>query len=210
MKRIEEHQEETIKDIESAKEYFNSVIKKEKMYGSLIKQIKSLNIKGKYLELGSGPCVLTSLIAESIPNIHIKAIDISHYMTEIAKEYIKNKNLEDKISIITGDPSDEEMLKKLGQFDLIYSSYSMHHWKETEKIIHNMYSIVNDNGILAIADLKRVWWLYYLPIHNHWFISSIRASYTLGEVKSLLKKLNIDRYKLKNIFPLSRLIVICK
>lgn len=210
MKRIEEHQEETIKDNESAKEYLNSVLKKEKMYGNLIKQIKSFNIKGKYLELGSGPCVLTSLIAENIPNIHIKAIDISPYMTEIAKGYIKDKHLEHKISVITSDPTDEEMLIKLGKFDLVYSTYSMHHWKETEKIIHNMYNIVNDNGILIIADLKRIWWLYYLPIHNNWFISSIRASYTLGEVKSILKKLNIDQYKIKNIFPLSRLIVIFK
>jgi len=73
-----------------------------------------------------------------------------------------------------------------------------------------MNNIVNDNGILIIADLKRIWWLYYLPIQNNWFISSIRASYTLGEVKSILKKLNIDKYKIKNIFPLSRLIVIFK
>lgn len=210
MKRIEEHQEETIKDYESAKEYLNSVLKKEKMYGNLIKQIKSFNIKGEYLELGSGPCVLTSLIAENIPNIYIKAVDISPYMTEIAKGYIKDKHLEDKISVTTGDPTDAEMLKKLGKFNLVYSTYSMHHWKETEKIIHNMYNIVNDNGILIIADLKRIWWLYYLPIQNNWFISSIRASYTLCEVKLILKKLNIDQYKIKNIFPLSRLIVICK
>jgi predicted O-methyltransferase YrrM len=129
MKRIEEHQEETITDIESAKEYFNSVIKKVKLYGNLIKQIKLLNVNGRYLELGSGPCVLTALIAESIPGIHITAIDISDHMTEIARKYIKDKNLDDKISVITGDPTDEEMLKKLGKFDLVYSSYSMHHWK---------------------------------------------------------------------------------
>jgi hypothetical protein len=65
-------------------------------------------------------------------------------------------------------------------------------------------------GILAIADLRRIWWLYYLPIHDNWFISSIRASYTLSEVKSILKKLNIEKYKVKNIFPLSRLFFIYK
>ena len=210
MKRIEEHQEETITDIESAKEYFNSVIKKVKLYGNLIKQIKLLNVNGRYLELGSGPCILTALLAESIPGIHITAVDISNYMTEIARKYIKDKNLDDKISVITGDPTDEVMLKKLGKFDLVYSSYSMHHWKETEKIIHNIYNVVNVNGILAIADLRRIWWLYYLPIGDNWFISSIRASYTLSEVKSILKKLNIEKYKVKNIFPLSRLFYIYK
>jgi ubiquinone/menaquinone biosynthesis C-methylase UbiE len=210
MKRIEEHQEETITDIESAKEYFNSVIKKVKLYGNLIKQIKLLNVNGRYLELGSGPCILTALLAESIPGIHITAVDISNHMTEIARKYIKDKNLDDKISVITGDPTDESMLKKLGKFDLVYSSYSMHHWKETEKIIHNIYNVVNMNGILAIADLRRIWWLYYLPIDDNWFISSIRASYTLSEVKSILKKLNIEKYKVKNIFPLSRLFFIYK
>ena len=210
MKRIEEHQEETIKDSESAKEYLNSVLKKKKMYGNLVKQIKSFSIKGEYLELGSGPCVLTSLIADNIPDIHIKAVDISPHMTKIATDYIKNKHLGNKISVITSDPTDEKELKKLGRFNLIYTTYSMHHWKETEKIIHNMYKILNDKGVLIIADLKRIWWLYYLPIQNNWFISSIRASYTLSEVKSILNNLDIDRYKIKNLFPLSRLIIIYK
>ena len=210
MKRIEEHQEETITDSRSAREYLDSVLKKEKMYGHLIRQIRSLNVKGNYLELGSGPCVLTSGIAESIPDIHITAVDISPHMTEIAREYIKGRHLEDKITAMTGDPADEKMLGKLGTFNLVYSTYSMHHWKETEKIMNHMYHIVNNEGILAIADLKRIWWLYYMPVRNNWFFSSIRASYTLNEVKSILKNIHIDQYKIKNIFPLSRFIVIYK
>ena len=210
MKRIEEHQQETIKDAESAREYFNSVIKKANLYRNLIRQIKYLNKNGKYLELGSGPCILTVLLAENIPGIHITAVDVSPYMTEIAGKYIKEKHLDHKISVIKGDPTDVTFLKKLGKFDLIYSTYSIHHWKRVEKIIENSYHQVNENGILAIADLKRIWWLYYLPVCNNWFISSVRASYTLGEIKSILKRLNVDRYTVKNIFPLSRFLVVYK
>ncbi|MBN2104943.1 class I SAM-dependent methyltransferase [bacterium] len=210
MNRIEEHQEDTICDIESAEEYFNSVIKKSKLYHPIIHYIKRLNIHGKYLELGSGPCVLTALLAESIPDIHISAMDISPYMTEIAKRYIEQKQLNHRILPFTGDPEDIQTLDGLESYDLVYSTYSMHHWKDAQNILKNIYQRVRIDGKLVIVDLKRVWWLYYLPMKNHWFTSSIRASYSSKEIRKIMNQLKINHYQIENFFPFSRMIIIDK
>jgi len=210
MRRIEEHQEETIFDLESAQEYFNSVIKKSKLYRPIIQHIKRLNIRGKYLELGSGPCVLTTLLAETIPDIHITAMDISPYMTEIAKQYIAQKHLNHRILPVTGNPTDIKALNALETYDFVYSTYSMHHWKNVANILKNSYRRVRKNGKLVIVDLKRVRWLYYLPVKNHWFFSSIRASYTLKEIQEIMKQLKINHYQIEEFFPFSRMIIIDK
>ncbi|MEA1905647.1 MAG: methyltransferase domain-containing protein [Euryarchaeota archaeon] len=62
----------------------------------------------------------------------------------------------------------EELMEELGEFDLVYSTLAMHHWKDPEKVIGNLLKVVGAGGVLFIHDLRRVWWLYYLPLHDSW------------------------------------------
>jgi len=123
---------------------------------ALLKDIRALNASGKYLEIGAGPGILATMIAEDNPNIDITAVDLSPDMVVLAKEHIKEKRLQDRVRYFMGDANDEKTIERLGRFDLVYSAFSLHHWKDPERCISNLWNAVEDNGILYVHDFKRV------------------------------------------------------
>ena len=201
-KRIESH-EEAISGTENARQYAEMAKKSAKMmYGSFLKHIKSLDVNGgEYLEVGAGSGILAAMIAEDNPAVHITAVEISPDMVTVAREYIKERQLEDRVCFVVLDAVDGLMMKELGEFDLVYSTLAMHHWKDPEKVISNLLKVVGAGGVLFIHDLRRVWWLYYLPLHNSGFIDSVRAAYMPDEIKTIFWKLGVNRYEIKRSFP---------
>jgi len=201
-KRIESH-EEAILGIENARQYAEMAKKSGKiMYGSFLKHIKSLGVKGgNYLEVGAGTGILAAMIAEDNPDVHITAVEISSDMVTVAREYIEERKLGDRIRFVALDAADDVMMEELGEFDLVYSTLAMHHWKDPEKVIGNLLKVVGAGGVLFIHDLIRVWWLYYLPFRGSGFIDSIRAAYMSDEIKTIFQRLGINRYEIKRRFP---------
>ena len=74
---------------------------------------------------------------------------------------------------------------------------NFNHWDDPETVIKNLLGAVAPGGILLIHDLKRVWWLYWIPSQEG-FITSIRAAYTPAEIRDLLTRMGVDRYEIKN------------
>ncbi len=202
LKRIvENHQDENFTGIENARKYAEEAEKSSKMrFRGFLKKLAILSIKGKYLEVGAGSGTLAAMIAEHNKNINITAIEISPDMITVGNEYIKKKKLESHVGFINGNIEDDKLLDKLGKFDLVYSTFSLHHWENPEKAIKNLMEYVKDDGILLIYDLKRVWWLYWIPNQNGFF-KSIRASYKPYEIKKILSNLCVKKYEIKNVFP---------
>jgi hypothetical protein len=66
--------------------------------------------------------------------------------------------------------------------------------------IRHLFDSVADNGALYIGDLKRVWWLYYLPARNR-DIQQIRAAYLPRELRRILQKMDIYHYEIRTLFP---------
>ena len=201
-KRIESH-EEAISGIENARQYAEMAKSPGNiMYGSFLDHIKSLGVEGgRYLEVGAGTGVLAAMIAEDNPDVHITAVEISSDMVTVAREYIEEEKLEDRIRFVAMDAADDVMMEELGEFDLVYSTLAMHHWKDAEKVIGNLLKAVGAGGVLFIHDLRRVWWLYYLPFRGSGFIASIRAAYMPDEIKTIFQRLGINRYEIKRRFP---------
>lgn len=200
-RKIEINQEDTFSNIGSAREYSEQSEKSSKMrYGGFLKEINKLKIYGKYLDVGAGSGIVAAMIAEQNRNISITALELSPIMIKIGNEYIKKKELQSQIDFIDGNIENDKLLNKLGQFDLVYSTFSLHHWEDPQKAITNLMKYVKDNGFLIIYDLKRVWWLYCIP-KNTGFFTSIRAAYIPNEIKKIMNAVNITQYKIKNVFP---------
>ena len=209
MRRLE-HKEEAILGLEKARQYAESHRKYAKfMYGSFLKYVKSLDSIKQCLEIGSGPATLTAMVAECNPQLHITGVDISSDMVTVAQEYIVEKELQDRICFVIGDAANERVIEELGQFDLVYSFFSMHHWEDPEKIISNLLKAINDGGILYLHDFRRVWWVRYLPINTR-DINEIRAAYTPAEIKALLQKLGLRQYEIRKVFPIFQSVIVTK
>ncbi|MCD6598897.1 MAG: class I SAM-dependent methyltransferase, partial [Bacteroidales bacterium] len=129
-------------------------------YGRFFSTLKKLDITGSYLDIGSGPGLLTQSVAELYSEIQITGVDISREMVDFALSD-RNENLKSRLSYAVGDACKLESLAELGKFNLIYSTFTMHHWDNAKLGIENLYSMLNPGGTLYIYDLKRVWWLYY-------------------------------------------------
>jgi ubiquinone/menaquinone biosynthesis C-methylase UbiE len=198
-KRIIEEREQVFVGIESARAYAKEARSPmmQMGYRVIVERISRLGVKGRYLEVGSGPAVLTAMVAQAIPEAHITAVELSPDMITIAKEQVEGEGLTDMIGFIEGDASDTALLDQLGRFDLVYSTYSLHHWDDPKTVIKNLLRAVALGGILFIHDLKRVWWLYWIPTQQS-FILSIKAAYTPAEIRDLLTRVGVDRYELKN------------
>ncbi|MEA3450295.1 MAG: class I SAM-dependent methyltransferase [Bacteroidota bacterium] len=200
MKRIAEKHQNYFFDIKNAKKYLNEAKNASKArFNNFLSSIKKLNIKGKYLEIGCGPGVLTQIVATQHQDAEITANDISPEMIKLAKQDL-HENFKSIINYKIGDACVINTINDLGKFDLIYSTFTLHHWDNAELAIKNLYSMLNKNGVLYIHDLKRVFWLYYIKKQTGFF-KSIRAAYRPKEIKTMLQKIGIKNYKIKAIFP---------
>jgi len=200
MQRVVESHQDYFYDIENANEYLNRAKNGSKArFTNFLSSIKKLDIKGKYLEIGSGPGVNTQVVATQHPNAKIIAIDISPEMIKLAQLDL-SETLKTRIEYMVGDACDIYSIKDSGKFDLIYSTFTLHHWDNAELAIKNLYSMLNDNGLIYIHDLKRVIWLYYIKSQSGFF-NSIRAAYRPYEMKAMLNRIEIKNFKIRTVFP---------
>lgn len=198
---IEDHQEEYFSGIENARKYAEESEKSSKMrFRGFLNKLNTLNVKGSYLEIGAGCGILAAIIAENNKDVNITAVEISPDMVTVANENIDKKGLNSQIQFMAANIEDESVLQKLRKYDLIYSTFSLHHWENPKKVINILRRLLNDDGVLMIYDLKRVWWLYWIPRQNGFF-KSIRASYKPDEIKKTLKDIGINKYEIISIFP---------
>ena len=185
-----EHTEEAITGIEEARRYAEMHRQHARwIYRAFLNDIRRLTIAGTCLEVGAGPGILAVMMAQAHPHIHITAVDLSADMVAVAGEYIEEKGLAERVRSMVANVNDESVLKSLGTFDMVYSTFSMHHWKA-----------VGDGGILYIHDMKRVWWSALLPLGKG-DKESIRASYTPAEIEGSLQTLGIHEYEMRTLFP---------
>ena len=171
----------------------------EASYSRFFSTLKKLDIKGNYLDIGSGPGLITQSVAEQHPDIQITGVDISKEMVDFALSD-RQKKLKDRLNYAYGDACKMGTIAELGKFNFIYSTFTMHHWDDARLGIKNLYSMLNRGGILYIYDLKRVWWLYYINSKSGFF-QSIKASYLTKEIDAMLKELGINNYTIQTIFP---------
>lgn len=179
------------------------------LYQPFIKELKVINASGRYLEIGAGPGLLAIMIAENNPSVNITAVDISPDMMAVANEYIQERKLQNQIQYLQVDVNDHNAIQNLGKFDLVYSTFSMHHWKDPDVSITNLWDSVGNNGRLYIYDFTRAWWLYYLPLNNG-DIRSIRASYTASEIKAIVQRIGLTSYEVGSFFPFFLRLIVSK
>jgi len=146
-RKSESNQDEFFSSIDDARNYAESAKKSMMRYKAFLANLQSLNIKGKYLEVGAGPGVLTVEIARTYPGVEITALELLPDMVRVGREYVAENKLDNRITFVVGDVEDEKFLQSLGEFDLVYSTYSLHHWTNPDKAIINLYSAVNKGGM---------------------------------------------------------------
>ena len=206
---VECGQDGALVGLETAARYAEMAERLMVQYRGFLKHLKTLDVGGRYLEVGPGPGVLTVAVARENPDVQITGVEMSPDMVSVAREVVERAGLADRIRFLAGDAGDSNAFGSLGQFDLIYSTFSLHHWKDPKRVIQNLMSALADGGVLYIHDLRRAWWLYWVPVRSG-FWDSIRAAYVPQELHEMLRGLGIERYEIRNVFPFMQSVLIEK
>ncbi|GAG11505.1 unnamed protein product, partial [marine sediment metagenome] len=155
-RKVESHQEEAFLGIDNARKYAESARKSMLRYRAFLKNLQSLDVEGRYLEIGAGPGVLAVEIAYAHPEVEITAVEISPDMATVGGEYVAKNGLEDRIEFVLGDAEDKGLIDSLGEFNLVYCTYMLHHWVDAAKAISNPNCAIANDGVLFLYDLRRV------------------------------------------------------
>ena len=199
-RKIEIHQDQAFEGLEAARQYAETAQKSTRRYMAFLERLETLGIEGRYLDVGAGPGILTNLVAERFPQVEITALELSEAMVSVGQEVLKSKGLQNRVTYVTGDAADTALIQSLGKFHLIFSTYTLHHWEHPRKVIDNLLADLTDDGLLFLHDLRRVWWLYWIPVNNGFF-KSIRGAYVQSEIEKLLQGIPPECYDIKHEFP---------
>ena len=194
-KRIPHTDMEVITGVKTTQDYLEMQKKLGRFYfKDFFSKFDLLPRTGRFLEVGPGPGYQTGIVTERYKPSEVVGLEYSSDMIRVAEEYIKSKRL-GNIRFVNGAVEDTALIQSLGNFDLIYSTFSLHHWTNPTIGIKNLYESLNENGTLFIYDFFRGGIFYYVKIKRGIW-ESIRASYIPGEITNILNKLGIENYKI--------------
>lgn len=136
----------------------------------------------KILDIGCGTGNYTKLLKNRYPTAHIKAIDISREMVEIAKEKLHGRMIE----FIIGDA---EVMDFKEQFDFITSNASFQWFEDLETTLLKYKNLLNRNGVISFS--------IFGPLTFYELNQSLRGVF--GEGVSISSCNFIEKVKIKKI-----------
>jgi ubiquinone/menaquinone biosynthesis C-methylase UbiE len=107
-----------------------------------------INKQMKALEFGAGTGILSFILADRLAEISL--MDNSKEMVRVMHEKVQKAGLTHLFPLFFDLENTNFNDKK---FDLIFSQMALHHVSDVDLVLTKFYSMLNDNGILAIADL---------------------------------------------------------
>lgn len=106
---------------------------------------------GDVLDVGTGPGVLLAEIARARPDLRVIGIDPSPEMIAAAE-----RNLSEfggRASALVGDVTDPPFGDSA--FDLIVTSFSLHHWDDVEAAVPELDRLLRPGGRAYVYDFQR-------------------------------------------------------
>lgn len=156
---------------------------------------------GLALDLGTGPGYLTVELARCRPGLRVVGLDLAAHMVEKARRYAAWTQLDGRALWPQGDG--HRLPFADGTFDLVFSSFALHHWDDPLRILDEIARVLKPGGRYYIADLCREPNLFQrlfaygsipavsLPFGSYrgygGYYESMRAGYTRAEARALLQ-----------------------
>ncbi len=128
----------------------NSRIERSKVVADKINEIIGNEEYNSVMEYGCATGLISFNLCDKFKKITL--MDSEKEMINIVKQKVE-KYRNENIFPVQIDLMNE--LYKQEKFDLIYTSLTLHHILDTEKIIKIFYNLLNKNGMLCIIDLDK-------------------------------------------------------
>jgi ubiquinone/menaquinone biosynthesis C-methylase UbiE len=154
---------------------------------------------GLALEVGPGPGYLGLEWLKHTQGTALSGLDISEDMIAIAERNAREYGLTDRVKYVKGDA--RKMPFESEYFDAVFSNGSLHEWANPEEILNEIARVLKPGGRYCVSDLRRdmnpliKWFLWFMTRPKEirpGLITSINASYIIGEAEALLAKTKLQ------------------
>jgi ubiquinone/menaquinone biosynthesis C-methylase UbiE len=108
---------------------------------------------GLVLEIGPGPGYAAIELAKLKEDVQIVCLDASQTMIEIASRHVEEEGLGDRITFREGVAHRQPF--RDDNFDLVFSSGSLHEWRQASEAFQEMHRVLKSGGRVRVTDLRR-------------------------------------------------------
>ena len=159
---------------------------------------------GIVLEVGPGPGYLGLEWLKNTDGTTLKGLDISDDMIAIAERNAAEYGLENRVTYVQGDAC--VMPFEDNYFDGVFTNGSLHEWAHPEAIINEIARVLKPGGNYCISDLRRdmssfiKWFMWFVTRPKEirpGLLTSIKASYIVPEIESMLSKTQLKGWRIK-------------
>ncbi|KQX51083.1 SAM-dependent methyltransferase [Streptomyces sp. Root66D1] len=104
----------------------------------------------RVLDIGSGPGVITSLLAQAFPAAETVAVDGTPELLVRATAHAESRGLGARVSTLHAELP--EGIAGLGRADLIWAGNSMHHMGDQRAALAEFAGLLNPGGLMALVE----------------------------------------------------------
>ena len=162
---------------------------------------------GLALEIGPGPGYLGLEWLKKTESTMLLAVEISPEMTKIAERNAREYGLEGRVKYVKGDA--HQIPFEDNTFDGVFTNGSLHEWSQPIRVFDEVYRVLKPGAKYFISDMRRdmnpfVKQFMKLMVKpkeiRPGFVSSINASYTTDEIRSVLDHSNLKEFVVAKTF----------
>lgn len=132
----------------------------------LVKEMKRQSAKD-ILDIATGTADIAVLQAEMIPEASITGLDLAPKMIDFARNKVKSKGLQDRISLEVGDS--EELRFKDHTFDAVSVSFGVRNFETLEKGISEIYRVLKSGGKIFVLEFSKPTIFPFKQLFNFYF-----------------------------------------
>jgi ubiquinone/menaquinone biosynthesis C-methylase UbiE len=193
MERIPEPQ--LMLDFEQCKQYDNYTDTYQNVREYVELYTEYINVtSGTIVDLGSGTCSFVIGLCEKFPDLKFVCYELSDSMLTIATEKIKQKSLQDRITLIKSD-----ILTVNGKYDVVLANRVLHHIDDTVSFWETINRLSDK---LLVVDINRpkqdvidfVSTVDINPVYRLDLVNSMKAAYSKEEVLEQIKDYPFNVY----------------
>jgi ubiquinone/menaquinone biosynthesis C-methylase UbiE len=120
-------------------------------YELVAEDIVNYRSEGSVLDMGTGPGWLLIKLHEKSPNLRITGLDNSPSMVAKAEKNIAEAGLSRYIEVKEGNVIDLPFADST--FDAVVSTGSIHHWKDPDAGLNDIYRVLKPGGLAMLYDI---------------------------------------------------------